>query len=86
MCEGIVEELRGIDLGDKRLNRRSELVVEALAADPEASVNRACNRWSEMLAAYRFFKNNSVAPELILKPHLEATQRRMREHPVVLVV
>ena len=29
MCEGIVEELLGIDLGDKRLNRRSALVVEA---------------------------------------------------------
>ena len=31
MCEGIVEELRGIDLGDKRLNRRSQQVMEALA-------------------------------------------------------
>lgn len=86
MCEGIVDELQGIDLGDKRLNRRSELVVEALAADPQASVNGACDGWSDTLAAYRFFNNDSVTPELILKPHREATQRRMREHPVVLIV
>ena len=51
MCEGIVDELQGIDLGDKRLNRRSRLVMEALAANPEASVNAACDGWSDTLAA-----------------------------------
>ena len=86
MCEGIIEELLGIDLGDKRLNRRSAIVVEALAANPEASVNSACDGWSDTLAAYRFFDNSAVTPERILRPHLEATQRRMREHPVVLIV
>ncbi len=86
MCEGIVEELQGIDLGDKRLNRRSQLVMETLAANPEASVIGACDGWSDTLAAYRFFNNDSVTPEQILRPHREATQRRMREHPVVLIV
>ena len=51
MCEGIVEELRGIELGDKRLNRRSQQVMEALAANPEASVNAACDGWSDTHAA-----------------------------------
>ena len=81
MCEGIVEELLGIDLGDKRLNRRSLQVIETLAADPQASVNAACEGWSDTLAAYRFFNNSAVTPEQILQPHREATQRRMREHP-----
>ena len=86
MCEGIVEELLGMDLGDQRLNRRSAIVIEALAANPEASVNSACEGWSDTLAAYRFFNNPAVTPEQILRPHLEATQRRMCEHPVVLIV
>ena len=86
MCEGIVEELQGMDLGDQRLNRRSHLVIEALAANPEASVNAACDGWSDTLAAYRLFNNSAVTPEQILRPHLEATQRRMREHSVVLIV
>ena len=60
--------------------------MEALAANPEVSVNAACDGWSDTLAAYRLFNNDSVTPELILQPHLEATQRRMREHPVVLIV
>ena len=86
MCEGIVDELQGVDLGDKRLNARSEKVIAALAANPEASINAACDGVSDTLAAYRLFDNDSVTPEQILKPHREATLRRMREQPVVLVV
>ena len=86
MCEGIVEELQGIDLGDQRLNRRSQPVLEALAANPEASVNAACEGWSDTLAADRLFNNPAVTPEQILQPHLAATRRRMREQPVVLIV
>ena len=86
MCEGIADELQGIDLGDKRLNRRSKQIIEALAANPEASINASCEGWSDTLAAYRFFNNEAVSPEQILLPHRAATQRRMAEQSVVLVV
>lgn len=86
MCEGIADELQGIDLGDKRLNRRSKQIIEALAANPEASINASCDGWSDTLAAYRFFNNDAVSPEEILRPHREATQRRMAEQPVVLIL
>ena len=86
MCDRIADELRGIDLGDKRLNQRSKRVIEALAANPESSINASCEGWNDTLAAYRFFDNDAVTPEQILRPHVEATQRRMREHPVVLIV
>ena len=85
MCDGIATELAGIDLGDTRLNERSRLIIEALSANPEASCNAACDGWSDTLGAYRFFKNKSVRPEDILKPHVEATKRRMREHSVALI-
>ncbi len=85
MCDGIADELQGIDLGDVRLNKRSKQVIEALAANPEASINASCEGWNDTLAAYRFFDNDAVSPEQILQPHLEATQRRMREQPVVLI-
>jgi hypothetical protein len=86
MCDGIADELQGIELGDERLNKRSKRIIEALAANPEASINSACEGWSETLAAYRFFDNQAITPEQILQPHREATQRRMREQPVVLIV
>lgn len=86
MCEGIADEVRGIDLGDERLNKRSRRIIESLASNPEASINAACGGWSETIAAYRFFDNASVTPEQILQPHREATKGRIREHSVVLIV
>ena len=71
MCEGIVSELEGIDLGDRRLNQRSKRLIATLAADPRASVNASCSTWAETQAAYRFFDNELVTPESILRPHRE---------------
>jgi hypothetical protein len=85
MCAGIALELAGVDFGDRRLNERSVTIMEALAAAPEASVNAAIESWCETLAAYRFFGNAQVRPAEILRPHRVATERRMREHAVVLV-
>lgn len=86
MSEGIGDELQGIDLGDQRLNKRSKKVIQALATNPQASVNAACEGWSDTLAAYRFFNNQAVSPDQILQPHLRLTHQRMREHPIVLIV
>src|SRR5579872_2997244 len=86
MGEGIVDELEGVDFKDKRLAARSKKVLNALAQNPEASINAACDGWSDTQAAYRFFDNQSVSPEEILRPHTEATVRRAVEHAVVLVV
>jgi len=86
MGEGIVDELEGIHFKDKRLASRSKRILNALAQNPEASVNAACDGWSDTHAAYRFFDNKSVSPEEILKPHCEATVRRAQEHSVILLV
>jgi Transposase DNA-binding/Transposase Tn5 dimerisation domain len=85
MCERISDELLGIEMGDERLNKRSRKVLEALAANPEASINGAVNGWADTQAAYRFFDNENVTPEQILEPHLAATLRRMQEHPVAII-
>ena len=86
MCDGILNELEGVQFKDKRLVKRSKIVLNALAQNPEASVNAACDGWSDTQAAYRFFDNKSVSPEEILKPHRGATERRAGEHSVVLLV
>ena len=51
MCEGIVDELCGIPLGDERLKQRSDQILETLAANPEASLNAARDGWSDSIAA-----------------------------------
>ena len=68
------------------MNKRSKHLLEAFAANPAASINGACDGWGDTVAAYRFFDNKAVTPKEILRPHREATVRRMGQHPVVLVV
>lgn len=86
MDSEIAAEMDGIDLGDRRLNRRAASLLATLAVDPTASVNAACKTWDETLAAYRFFDNDLVEPEKILAPHREATIRRVAPGSTALVV
>ena len=63
MCQGIAAELEGIDLGDKRLNKRSEHIIEALAADPQASGHDSVdNRPDSRNAGIRKLVHGKVDP------------------------
>jgi hypothetical protein len=86
MCEGIARELDGIDLGDRRLNQRSQKIVTALAAHCGSSINAAMSGWADTQAAYRFFSNEQVTPDEILAPHVAATHDRIRQQATVLVL
>jgi len=79
-----MEELRGIDLGDRRLERRAVLLAERLAEKPLASIPGACNGWAETQAAYRFFGQEEMDWRALLAPHTACTLERMRPHRVVL--
>jgi Transposase DNA-binding len=79
-----MEEFRGIDLGDQRLDRRAVLLAERLAENPLASIPGACNGWAETQAAYRFFGQEGMDWRDLLAPHTGCTLERMRPHPVVL--
>ncbi len=81
----ISEELRGIDLGDSRLNKRSQQLITSLAVDPQLSINAACDGWAETHAAYQFIDNGKVTPAKLLKPHYTATLPRMQNQAVVLI-
>ena len=45
------EEFKGIDLGDKRLDKRAVLLAERLAEQPAASIPGACGGGAEVPAA-----------------------------------
>lgn len=86
MSHGLAAELTGLDLGDQRRNRRSQKVIEQLGANPEASINAACGKWRDTIAAYRLFSNAAVTPDKIRAPHVAVTRQRVAAHPVVLVI
>jgi Transposase DNA-binding/Transposase Tn5 dimerisation domain len=81
----VIEETKSVDLQDKRLNGRFAVILDLLSGHPTASIPAACGGYAEMMAAYRFFNNEKVGFENVLQPHIDATARRMAEHPVVIL-
>lgn len=80
------DEFEAIDLGDQRLNRRTVLLAERLAAQPTASIPGACGGWAETQAAYRLLADDDIGWADILAPHLARTHERMAAQPVVLCI
>ena len=70
------EELAGCRLGDGRLDSRLRQLVEQMEAGFGESIPLACQDWANTKAAYRFFSNDRVSEEDILRGHFDATQRR----------
>lgn len=69
-------EFAGAKLPDARLNRRLEMLVEAAARDPSASLPRMMGNESEREAAYRFLSNERVQFDGVLQPHLDQSAER----------
>jgi len=80
------QELATVDLGDQRLNRRAQQVLEDLGNHPSASIPTACGGWAETKAAYRLFDHEQVDGQKILEPHYACSEERIRQHPVVLCI
>ena len=79
-------EFGGADLGDQRLTKRLVLLADRLGEQPSASIPEACRGAAEMHAAYRFLGHEAVDWRELMKPHWEASARRMQAHPVVLCI
>lgn len=82
----VSEELRGLDLGDVRLDLRLMEMIERLAEQCERSVPQAFGSWAEVKGAYRLWANPRVEWQAILAPHRDQVVRRAAEHPVVLAI
>jgi hypothetical protein len=85
------DEFSGASLGDKRLNVRLIKLATRFAEQPTASIPGACGGAAETKAAYRFFDQanadqRALGWEAVLKPHIDSTATRMRQHPVVLCI
>ena len=82
----IEHELAGADLGDARLNRRLQKIVQALSTQPEASVPQASGAWAATKATYRFWDHEALTADAILAPHVAQTTARCQAQARVLVV
>jgi hypothetical protein len=85
--EWVEEEMAGVELGDKRLNRRIERMLRSRWEKPGQSFYRSFGRSSESKRAYELVEN--PRPEIhlgsLLAPHQLQTARRMAAEKVVLL-
>src|SRR5947209_15150320 len=79
-------ELKTLDLGDKRRNRRLVRVVENLIARPTASIPQACGAWKATKGCYRFWDTQAVKPAAIRAAHRDATCERLEGHETILAI
>ncbi len=86
MQEWVEKELKYLDLGDKRLNRRLKFSIDLLSQNPTASVPEACGDWAATKGLYRFWENPSVKAESIINAHSKKTLDRIKEHSLVLTI
>ena len=83
-----VDEVRGIDLGDARLDARVRRFVAALERNPAAGFPAAVSTVAEREAIYRLLGNGRVTLDALLAPHVQQTVRRAAgcgARPLVLI-
>lgn len=82
----MTEELAGTELPDVRLKERLVVMVERLAAQPEASIPQAMGSWADTKAAYRFLDSERVSREAIRAGHVQSCVERVAAQSTVLLV
>lgn len=83
--ESVIDEVRGAELGDRRLEERLQRVVRAVFRAPSSSFPAMAGTDAELEGTYRFFSNKRVTPAAILAPHQRATSERVRSQALVVV-
>lgn len=79
MTSWVKEEFCAIDLGDDRLNVRFLKIAEAFLERPSGSMSEITGNWADTKASYRFFSNEKVTKNQLLRPHVARTIERMNK-------
>lgn len=85
VSDWVVEEVKGVNFGDKRLNERCIDILNSLSNKPNHSIPMACKSWKETIAAYRFLNNDNVTHDTILSSHRSSTFERIKQENIVLI-
>ena len=80
------EEFGGCALPDTRLQTRLLSLARDFYARPQANVTHACASRAKAKAAYRFLDHEKTTMDILLQPHLQSTEARVRIEKIVLAV
>jgi len=80
----VIDELGLAKLGDKRRTERLIEITKALAKKPSSSIPLAMEDKASLKAAYRFFDNDDIEENAILKSHVQSTYQRINQAKIIL--
>jgi hypothetical protein len=80
------QEFGGCKLPDARLRERLLTLARDFYARPTGNIPQACASRAKTKAAYRFFDHEKTTMDILLEPHILATEERVRAESVVLAV
>jgi hypothetical protein len=83
-ADWVEEEFGTVELYDPRLKRRLFNLVRDFYSQPQAPIPQACGSHTKTTAAYRFFNNERVTMDKVLRAHTESSIERIKSHRVVL--
>lgn len=80
------QQFERVNLGDKRLNKRAQIIAGNMMMKPEASINMQSENWSESKGAYRFFDSKKVNFQELIRPHTESVKLKANSLELVLAI
>lgn len=83
---GQIEDTFNFDFGDKRINKRANLMINRMENNLEKTMPNIFTSNDELQAAYRFLRNDLVTPPKLLEPHRLATLSRIQNQKLVCVL
>ena len=75
-----------VNLGDKRLNKRAQLIASNMIKKPSKSINMQNENWNEAKGAYRFFDSEKVNYQSLIAPHTGIVKKEANKLDVLLAI
>ena len=82
----VQEEMKYLELGEKRLEKRLLKIISDFSQNPTASIPEFCGDWAATKAAYGFFKNPTRQTEQIVLAQSRATCDRIKGLARILIL
>ena len=86
VCCSILDEFKGINFRDRRLNDRFSEIMQTLETSPSGLISKAFIDAKDQKAAYRFFDNCRTSYDTMLEAHQQRVRERCEGHKTILAI
>lgn len=80
------QQFAGVNLRDKRLNKRLISVATMMARDAGGSIPQQNKLWAQTKGAYRLFNHQRVTFDAVSQPHWQQTRQQCQQQPGVVLL